>query len=85
MHMHFSSFPPTTHTQCDQLQSDLTQYEAAYEEISAQRMELEEQLSGNNQLLQQSESMRRRLDDTVIELQGQLAIEEQRSKFCSVM
>ncbi|XP_064397958.1 uncharacterized protein LOC135344628 [Halichondria panicea] len=74
-----------TKDQCDQLQSDLTQYEAAYEEISAQRMELEEQLSGNSQLLQQSESMRRRLDDTVIELQGQLAIEEQRSKFCSIM
>ncbi len=71
--------------QCSQLQSDLAQYESAYEQLSGAREQLEEQLTDTGQLLQQSESMRRRLDDNVIELQGQLAIEEQRSKFCSIM
>lgn len=70
--------------QCSQLEGDLTQYESAYEQLSGARDQLEEQLTNTSELLQQSESMRRRLDDTVIELQGQLAIEEQRSKFCSI-
>ncbi len=71
--------------QCSQLQSDLSQYEAAYDQLSGVKDQLEEQLTDNSELLQQSESMRRRLDDTVIELQGQLAIEEQRSKFCTIL
>ena len=35
--------------------------------------------------LQKSDGMRRRLNDQVTELQGQLAIEEQRSRFCSIL
>ena len=35
--------------------------------------------------LQKSEGMRRRLNDQVTELQGQLAIEEQRSRFCTIL
>ena len=37
------------------------------------------------QKLDQSEGMRRRLHEQVTELQGQLAIEEQRSKFCTLL
>ena len=35
--------------------------------------------------LEQSEGMGRRLNDQVTELQGQLAIEEQRSRFCLIV
>ena len=38
-----------------------------------------------NEQLEQSEGMRRRLNDQVTELQGQLAIEEQRSHFCTIL
>ena len=44
-------------------------------------MQDQEVLSVHEQL-EQSENMRRRLNDQVTELQGQLAIEEQRSRFC---
>ena len=45
----------------------------------------EEQLTSVSEQLQQSEGMRRRLHEQVTELQGRLALEEQRSKVCSVM
>ena len=45
---------------------------------------MEEELQTASEQLQQSETMRRRLNDHVTELQGQLAIEEQRSKFCNI-
>ena len=45
----------------------------------------EEEVSTKTELLEQSESLRRRLHEQVTELQGQLAIEEQRSRFCVVL
>ena len=45
----------------------------------------EEQLTSVSEQLQQSEGMRRRLHEQVTELQGRLALEEQRSKVCNVM
>jgi len=45
----------------------------------------EEQLTSVSEQLQQSEGMRRRLHEQVTELQGRLALEEQRSKVCSIM
>lgn len=48
---------------------------------SVQEAELEEM----SEQLQKSEGMRRRLNDQVTELQGQLAIEEQRSHFCTLL
>ena len=71
--------------QLEQLQSDLAQYEVAYQELDTRRMELEQVLEGTADQLNQSETMRRRLNDQVTELQGQLAIEEQRSKFCILL
>ena len=35
--------------------------------------------------LQKSEGMRRRMNDEIAELQGRLAIEEQRSHFCTIL
>jgi len=48
------------------------------------RTQDQEVLSVREQL-EQSENMRRRLNDQVTELQGQLAIEEQRSRFCVLL
>ena len=45
----------------------------------------EEEVSTKTELLEQSESLRRRLHEQVTELQGQLAIEEQRSRFCVML
>ena len=45
----------------------------------------EEDLEEVSEQLQKSEGMRRRLNDHVTELQGQLAIEEQRSRFCTIL
>ena len=70
--------------QLDQLHNHLTEYELAYEQLETSKVQLEEELQTTNEQLQQSEMMRRRLNDHVTELQGQLAIEEQRSKFCTV-
>lgn len=70
--------------QLDQLHNHLTEYELAYEHLESSKVQLEEELQTTNEQLKQSEMMRRRLNDHVTELQGQLAIEEQRSKFCSI-
>lgn len=45
----------------------------------------EGELEEMTEQLQKSEGMRRRLNDQVTELQGQLAIEEQRSHFCIIL
>lgn len=45
----------------------------------------EEEVSTKSELLAQSETLRRRLHEQVTELQGQLAIEEQRSRFCAML
>lgn len=45
----------------------------------------EEELQEMTEQLHKSEGMRRRLNDQVTELQGQLAIEEQRSRFCTIL
>lgn len=70
--------------QLEQFHNHLTEYELAYEQLEAKKVQLEEELQTTNEQLQQSEMMRRRLNDHVTELQGQLAIEEQRSKFCTI-
>ena len=72
------------HMQLEQFQNQLAEYELAYEQLDSRRVELEEELQATGEQLQQSETMRRRLNDHVTELQGQLAIEEQRSKFCII-
>jgi chromosome segregation ATPase len=71
--------------QVEQLQNELAQYELAYQEIEAKNSEFEREVTLTAEQLQKSENMRRRLNDQVTELQGQLAIEEQRSKFCSIL
>lgn len=70
--------------QLEHLQNQLAEYELAYEQLDAKRLEVEDELQTASEQLQQSETMRRRLNDHVTELQGQLAIEEQRSKICSI-
>ena len=45
----------------------------------------EEEVSTKSEVLAQSETLRRRLHEQVTELQGQLAIEEQRSRFCAML
>lgn len=69
----------------EQLQTELVQYQTAYQETEAQKAELEAAVSMTTEQLQTSEGMRRRLNDQVTELQGQLAIEEQRSKLCNIL
>lgn len=71
--------------QVEQLQQDLSQYQLAYQELEAQNVEYEREVTLNTDQLEKSEGMRRRLNDQVTELQGQLAIEEQRSKFCTIL
>lgn len=70
--------------QLEQCHSQLVEYELAYEQLDSKKVHLEEELQTSTEQLQQSEMMRRRLNDHVTELQGQLAIEEQRSKFCTI-
>ena len=70
--------------QLEQFQNQLAEYELAYEQLDSKSKELEEELQTTSEHLQQSETMRRRLNDHVTELQGQLAIEEHRSKFCVI-
>ena len=53
--------------------------------IASRFLSQEAELETANEQLQKSEGMRRRLNDQVTELQGQLAIEEQRSRFCSIL
>lgn len=57
----------------------------AYQESEALRTELEREATLTAEKLEKSEGMRRRLNDQVTELQGHLAIEEQRSKFCIIL
>ena len=45
----------------------------------------EGELEAVKEQLQKSEGMRHRMNDEVTELQGRLAIEEQRSRFCTVL
>lgn len=71
--------------QVEQLQQDLAQYQLAYQELEAQNTEFEREVALNTDQLEKSEGMRRRLNDQVTELQGQLAIEEQRSKLCTIL
>lgn len=68
-----------------QLESDLAQYEFAYQDMEARKVELENETAVTAEQLEKSEGMRRRLNDQITELQGQLAIEEQRSKFCVIL
>lgn len=67
------------------MEIELAQYQTAYEEAETQKMMLEKEVTLTAEQLESSEGMRRRLNDQVTELQGQLAIEEQRSKFCSIL
>ena len=69
----------------ERLQNDLMQYQLAYEEMEAKKTEWEQEATITAEQLDRSEGMRRRLNDQVTELQGQLAIEEQRSKICTIM
>lgn len=69
----------------EQLQNELGQYQLAYQEAETRKMELESEVVLTTEQLENSEGMRRRLNDQVTELQGQLAIEEQRSKFCTIL
>lgn len=71
--------------QVQQLQQELAEYQLAYQETEVQKAALEEEAKITAEQLQNSEGMRKRLYDQVTELQGQLAIEEQRSKFCSIL
>lgn len=69
----------------EELQNELGRYQLAYEELDAQKVELEREVTFTAEQLETSEGMRRRLNDQVTELQGQLAIEEHRSKFCTIL
>ena len=70
------------HPQAEELQNELGQYQAAYQESEIKKAEWENESKFTAEQLEKSEGMRRRLNDQVTELQGQLAIEEQRSRFC---
>ena len=69
----------------EQLQTELAQYQLAYQEMEIKKTEWENEATIAGEQLEKSEGMRRRLNDQVTELQGQLAIEEQRSKFCAIL
>lgn len=71
--------------QMEQLQNDLAQYQLAYQETETTKVEWEQEATFSAEQLEKSEAMRRRLNDHVTELQGQLAIEEQRSKICVLL
>lgn len=45
----------------------------------------EAEVSQLDEELQQNEALRKRLNEQVTQLQGQLAIEEQRSRFCTIL
>ena len=74
-----------TSVQVEQLQIRLAEYEAGYKQSEENRLSLEQEYQETSEQLQKSENMRRRLQDQVTELQGQLAIEEQRSRFCTLL
>ena len=67
------------------MQNELSQYQLAYQELEVQRAELEREVTLTAEQLETSEGMRRRLNDQVTELQGQLAIEEHRSRLCTIL
>ncbi|KAL5510761.1 hypothetical protein EMCRGX_G006362 [Ephydatia muelleri] len=69
----------------EQLEHYLAQYKQAFELAETKNGELEYELQSTGEQLKQSEGMRKRLQDQVTELQGQLAIEEQRSRFCVLL
>ncbi len=71
--------------QAEELQNELVQYQAAYQESEIKKAEWENEAKFSAEQLDKSEGMRRRLNDQVTELQGQLAIEEQRSKYCVII
>lgn len=71
--------------QLEELGAELAHYQSAYHELDTQHSTLEEELGGTSEQLEKSEGMRRRLNDQVTELQGQLAIEEQRSRLCTLL
>ena len=83
-HKLITIFNKDTCMQLEQFHNQLAEYELAYEQLDSKKLHLEEDIQIATDQLQQSETMRRRLNDHVTELQGQLAIEEQRSKFCTI-
>ena len=70
------------YVQVEQLQNSFEQYQLAYQEMETEKVRWEQEVTFLMEQLEKSEGMRRRLNDQVTELQGQLALEEQRSKFC---
>ena len=69
-----------------ELNVQLEYLQIAFNESEIRRSDFQEQATILSQQLQQSEEMRKRLHEEFAELQGKLAIEEQRnSKICSIM
>lgn len=71
--------------QVEQLHVDWEQYQLAYQEMETEKLRWEQEATILTEQLEQSEGMRRRLNDQVTVLQVQLAIEEQQSKFCVLL
>ena len=73
-------------TDISELSVQMEYLQIAFNESEIRRSDFQEQVSVLGQQLQHSEDMRKRLHEEFVELQGKLAIEEQRnSKICSIM
>ena len=73
-------------TNISELSVQMEYLQIAFNESELRRSEFQEQASVLSHQLQHSEEMRKRLHEEFAELQGKLAIEEQRnSKICSIM
>ncbi|XP_019849678.1 PREDICTED: uncharacterized protein LOC109580679 [Amphimedon queenslandica] len=69
----------------EQLSVNLMHYEALYQQTEGQRSELEEENGELMRKVAMIEDMKRRLNDQVTDLQGQVAILERRSAICTIL